>query len=335
MKAFSILFALSFFLLSFRFPEDHSFHKEYPLEWVYFVGQLESTTGRKFGYELSFFRVEVNGVQAYPVHFAISDLEKDKFFFTDTIQRNLGDVAGHSNKKIWSLDYELRIESPTKFVLVAKPRTGNIQLDLQVSGDLTKILLHGENGISIKSRKNPKIFSHYYSFPRLNTTGSITINQESFQITKGQSWMDHEWTGNKDRIDLASSENSWDWACIQFEDGTDAVVFNFREKRNSPPETFFTIRHPGQKEKWIDSASFQPTGKTWKSQKTNKIYQISWELKNSEYRISLEPLMQNQEVNAQKSTLNSYWEGAMTAKGFWNGKTTLGKSYLELKGGVQ
>ena len=49
--------------------------------------------------------------------------------------------------------------------------------------------------------------------------------------------------------------------------------------------------------------------------------------KEQEYR--LEPLMDDQELDARASTGTIYWEGAVTA---FREKTAVGKGYLELTG---
>ena len=40
----------------FVFPADHGSHPEFRTEWWYFTGNLETTSGRHFGFELTFFR---------------------------------------------------------------------------------------------------------------------------------------------------------------------------------------------------------------------------------------------------------------------------------------
>ena len=40
----------------FVFPADHGSHPEYRTEWWYFTGNLATTSGRHFGFELTFFR---------------------------------------------------------------------------------------------------------------------------------------------------------------------------------------------------------------------------------------------------------------------------------------
>lgn len=57
--------------------------------------------------------------------------------------------------------------------------------------------------------------------------------------------MDHEWSSPFDsnlKTALSDPSNSWDWVCIQLEDGSDIMVFNFRKTIHSNSESFGTIR---------------------------------------------------------------------------------------------
>ena len=44
----------------FAFPRDHASHPEFKLEWWYYTGNLETSAGRRFGYQVTFFRVGVD-----------------------------------------------------------------------------------------------------------------------------------------------------------------------------------------------------------------------------------------------------------------------------------
>ena len=50
---------------SLSFPRDHAAHPDYRIEWWYYTGNLYTREGRRFGYQLTFFRV---GVDAAPVN---------------------------------------------------------------------------------------------------------------------------------------------------------------------------------------------------------------------------------------------------------------------------
>ena len=49
---------------AFVFPEDHRAHPNYKTEWWYYNGQLADAEGRRYGYQLTFFRV---GIRPGPV----------------------------------------------------------------------------------------------------------------------------------------------------------------------------------------------------------------------------------------------------------------------------
>jgi predicted secreted hydrolase len=42
---------------AFEFPRDHGPHPEFRTEWWYFTGNLQTGNGRRFGYQLTFFRI--------------------------------------------------------------------------------------------------------------------------------------------------------------------------------------------------------------------------------------------------------------------------------------
>ena len=65
-----ILLAYSFSLfsqlLAIEFPKEHTFHKDFALEWCYFIGNLNTKDGKELGYELSFFKAKLNGKEEIP-----------------------------------------------------------------------------------------------------------------------------------------------------------------------------------------------------------------------------------------------------------------------------
>src|SRR6266567_6221427 len=77
----------------YEFPRDYFNHPDYQTEWWYYTGNLQSTDGRKFGFELTFFREGVTRDPAkastwdvrdlYVAHFAVSDLDAKKFLHTE------------------------------------------------------------------------------------------------------------------------------------------------------------------------------------------------------------------------------------------------------------
>mgnify|MGYP000084112271 CR=1 FL=1 len=40
----------------FEFPRDHGSHEEFRTEWWYVTGHLDAKNGRRFGFQVTFFR---------------------------------------------------------------------------------------------------------------------------------------------------------------------------------------------------------------------------------------------------------------------------------------
>lgn len=327
---------------SIEFPKDHSFHKDFQVEWCYFVGNLTSKTGVELGYELSFFHANIRGKrELFPVHFAIANISKKKHFTAQTLERNLGNVAVYNDSLIRSGDYKIEILGDSKFKIFAKPRNESISLELSLSVDKKEILLHGDKGYSIKSNSNQNLYSYYYSIPRLKTEGNLTINLEKFEIETGTSWMDHEWSApiSKDnsihKTTIVSEENSWDWLCLNLSDGSDLMLFNFRKNKSAAPETFGTLRLPTGEIKTFapnDKILLSAKGNIWKSSETNKHYPMQWEILSEDIQLTVNARFSEQEFIGFKTTGNSYWEGAIQATGSLKNSKVTGKGYLELKG---
>ena len=92
------------------FPEDHGPHPEYKSEWWYWIGHLESAEGRRFGYQLTFFRSALKPPvaatpseppvsdwrtdQLYMAHFALTDIDGEDFHSFERFSRGAAGLAG-------------------------------------------------------------------------------------------------------------------------------------------------------------------------------------------------------------------------------------------------
>src|SRR6516225_7524389 len=51
------------------FPADHAAHPDYRTEWWYYTGHLRMSTGKRYGYELTFFikdnEIDVSAINPY------------------------------------------------------------------------------------------------------------------------------------------------------------------------------------------------------------------------------------------------------------------------------
>ena len=89
------------------------------------------------------------------------------------------------------------------------------------------LVVHGTDGISRKGSATGQA-SHYYSFTRLATTGTVTIGNEPFDVT-GTSWMDHEFGS----ADLDKDLVGWDWFSLQLEDRRELMLYRLRRADGS------------------------------------------------------------------------------------------------------
>ena len=83
----------------YSFPKDHGSHEAYRTEWWYYTGHLQTTEGRAFGYQLTFFRSAMDHPSLtlnpsrwairhlYLAHFAVTDEKEKRFFYTEKVNR--------------------------------------------------------------------------------------------------------------------------------------------------------------------------------------------------------------------------------------------------------
>ena len=98
----------------YQFPRDHFNHPSYQTEWWYYTGNLHSADGHKFGFELTFFRTGIHlpkqvaeqstavwrPDQIYLAHLALSDIDGQRFYHTERLQRAGLPVPMHSTCKL-------------------------------------------------------------------------------------------------------------------------------------------------------------------------------------------------------------------------------------------
>ncbi|MDJ0625882.1 MAG: lipocalin-like domain-containing protein [Candidatus Caenarcaniphilales bacterium] len=316
----------------YQFPKDHSSHSQFSTEWWYYTGNLFSPrTKSEYGYQLTFFRIglEPNGNSIYAAHFAVSDIEKKKFYHFEKINRSILSKAGIEQTFIWNGNWSTNIfPNIEKHILKAEQDGISINLTLQ---PLTNPIIHGIQGEGISRKGSCKsCASHYYSFPLIETSGKININGKELNVV-GKSWMDHEFGSSQ----LEKEQVGWDWFSIQFSDESSLMIYQIREKngKTSKFSSASYISNNGEVTHLKKSELYLKGKKKWKSPKTNIEYPLEWEITIPKLNLGLKviPKMFNQELTTQKSTAVNYWEGAIKVIDRVSGKK-IGSGYLELTG---
>ena len=338
---------------TYQFPRDHNSHPAYATEWWYYTGHLQSKDGRKFGYQLTWFRTALAPTidrkskwaarDLMFAHFALTDEKGQTFYFTDRIGRaNLGMNGADTDSKtprIWCGDWALRFGGKTGETQQIRARG---QSDARATNgqdfalDLKQIALksatiHGENGVSQKSAGKGRA-SHYYSFTRLQTSGTIVVGNERLSVT-GQSWFDHEYGSNQ----MDASQVGWDWFSLQLSDGRELMVYRLRLKNGkTEPLSSGTLVEKNGKPRHLKLADFRLTPlSNWKSAATGATYPAKWriDLPREKMSLTVTPTVANQELRPSRTGANlAYWEGSVTASGTLKGRAIGGAGYLEMTG---
>jgi predicted secreted hydrolase len=201
-------------------------------------------------------------------------------------------------------------------------------LALQLS-PLKPPVVQGQNGISQKA-EGAGHASHYFSVPRLSTTGSIALNGKTYQV-EGTSWIDHEFfTGS-----MAANEAGWDWLSVQLADGAELMLYRMRHKDGSiDPYSSGSYVDASGKSQHLSAGDFAmtPAAESWTSPATKATYPVRWHVSiphlNMEFDVTT-PL-KSQELASKFGT--SYWEGAIDVVGNNDQSPLRGVGYLEMTG---
>jgi predicted secreted hydrolase len=330
----------------FVFPRDHASHPQYRTEWWYFTGHLWSRSGRRFGYELTFFRLGLRpgdpppttgqsrwrGNELYPAHFAITDVAGQRFFHTERIAREaLGEGFASSTQLVvrsgaWTLVGTPQRDSRRERMLLHAVSGANA-LDL-VQIPQKPPAIHGSGGISRKAACL-SCASHYYSYTRLHTSGTLTYDGVTFAVD-GLSWMDHEFGSSE----LAPDQVGWDWFSLQLADGREIMLYRLRQADGgiTPQSSGSLIDRNGTVHP-LSLADFAiESHAVWMSPHTGAHYPSLWRVRIPAYRLDLvlTPTVADQELADASST--SYWEGAVNVTAATSSHQTLGVGYVELTG---
>ena len=322
----------------YGFPRDHHAHREFKTEWWYFTGNLFDGGGRRFGYELTFFR---HGIQPAAerdpkasrfivddlkfAHFAITDVSGRKFQFDQKTSRGAFGEAGFDdgNRIAWIEKWNLS-ETEDGFDVGATADFGAVRLHLHAP---KPPIIHGENGVSVKAEGGASA-SHYYSIPRLETSGEIMANGATHSV-RGETWFDHEWSSSQ----LGKSEVGWDWLCLQWNDGSALMLYRMRLADGGvEPSSSGTWVAPDGTATPLRASDFQMTPTAfWKSSATGARYPTGWRivLPGQRAEFTIKAALEDQELKLGAIT---YWEGAIDANGTRDGKPIEGRGYLELTG---
>jgi len=320
------------------FPADHGPHNDFQTEWWYYTGNVQTSDGRHFGYQLTFFRRALvppaerqprssdwTTDQVYMAHFALTDVAGKHFQSFERFERGAAGLAGAqaSPFDVWLDDWSVEQVEPNVYRLRASQ--GDLALDLQLQ-DRKGPVLQGDQGYSQKG-PDPGNASYYYSLTRLDTSGTVRVSDAAYQVN-GSSWMDHEWSTSY----LTGNQVGWDWFALQLGDGYELMMFQIRRADGSvDPFASGTLVAPDGTTRRLSRDDFQiAVGATWRSPRSGAMYPDAWTIKvpSADLSLDIKPYLADQELNLSFT----YWEGAVQISGEHAGLAVSGSGYVEMTG---
>ena len=324
------------------FPRDHAAHPDHRIEWWYYTGNLRTPDGRRFGYQLTFFRFGVDREplnpsrwavrDLYMAHFAVTDIERGAHHVAERLNRAGIGWAGASTETlhVWNDGWVATLDDGDRRThrLAASSDDGGLVIDLRLDPSASPVL-HGVNGFSQKGAEVGNA-SHYYSLTRLRTTGRLVVGGETFDV-EGLSWMDHEFGTSF----LEPAQAGWDWFSIQLDDGTDLMVYVMRriDGARDSRSSGTLVSQNGVSHLRVDDYRLTP-GRRWTSPASGAVYPVTWRIESPPHGLDLEvtAAVDAQELETGQSTGVTYWEGAIDVRGTRDGAPVAGSGYLEMTG---
>lgn len=306
------------------FPRDDAPHDNLT-EWWYYTGHLSTTDGKRYGFEFVIFQ-SVRGLNpvAYAAHLAITDHQARRFSFDHRTQ--VGSQIGKTDGVNLNVDgWTMRGASGSDRLQAEMP---GYAIDLQLTAQKPAALHNKIGYISF----GPAGDSYYYSRTRLAVSGTLRVGDAASPVT-GTAWMDHQWG------DFISAGGGWDWFAVQLDDGSEVTLSRVRDDAGQPVLAYGMEVAPDGTTRHLEATDFQmeATGR-WQSPRTGAVYPSGWQVQvrpagqGDPLRLTLEPVLLDQELDTRTTTGVVYWEGEVAVRGNRAGHPVSGDGYVELTG---
>jgi predicted secreted hydrolase len=324
----------------FVFPRDDGSHPDFRIEWWYVTGHLFAGSGRRFGFQATFFRqaaapgaggsgAPFGDGQVFLAHMALLDVASGRFISQERLNREGWDAgAARDTLDVRNGNWSLRLADPTRPRLAL---IGGVRAEAAFALSLVPLkplVIFGENGVSRKGAA-ASAASYYLTFSRLRAEGELGLGDQTMQVT-GEAWMDHEISSSQ----LGGGEVGWDWVGLQLRDGREIMLYRLRRADGT--------MDPASALTWVDAA-----GRTrrepfmwevldrWQSPASGADYPARVRLTTTDpatqaaVSLTIEPLARDQELAGSLGGI-PYWEGACRIRAADGGE--IGSGYLELTG---
>lgn len=320
-----------------EFPRDAGAHPGHRIEWWYVTGRVRERGAAPdapgLGFQVTFFRVRNPQAESNPsrfaprqvlfAHAALADPGLGRLLHDERAGRALEGLveAATDDTRVRIDDWHLARRAGGAYGTRIVARDFTLELTLSPT---QPVMLQGDAGFS---RKGPSAAhaSYYYSEPQLRVSGSVSAKGRAREV-EGVAWLDHEWSSEP----IAAEASGWDWMGVNLDDGGAVMAFRIRDKAGATLWSSGTLRDAGGATRALASEDvhFTPL-RHWRSPRTGTRYPVAMEVKVGGRTWRIEPLMDDQELDARATTGTLYWEGAVSAR---SSDGAAGRGYLELTG---
>ena len=319
-------------------PRDHGVHPAFRTEWWYFTGWFQCPELKEpVGVQITFFRSAPNVNVQNPSTFAPNQLlfahaavampGQSKLLHDQIIRRagSGGSEFQTSHSQVLNIQmpgWNLKTEKGEQWQCTIQ--TPQLAIDLRMNQTQAP-WMQGRGGHSQKGPK-PEQSSYYITLPHMQSAGSLRVAGKNLPV-QGSFWMDHEWSSTV----LAPNAQGWDWVGLHGNNGEALMAFQIRDQNNAngPLWTHAALRQANGSVRTFQQVKFN-TLRQWKSTRTGVEYPVKQQLLLDDRIFNLEPLFDDQELDARASTGTLYWEGAVHVK--TQDGSPWGRGYLEMTG---
>lgn len=330
----------------FHFPKDHAAHPGFRNEWWYFTGNVADRHGRRYGYQVTFFRTAISpkipsGQSRWAVrdlwmaHAAVTDIDGRKHYAAQRFSRANPGLAGAAINplRVWLDDWQLAAGTDSQsqdsqnndFPWQLNIRAGDFSLQLSLIA-VKELVLHGDRGLSQKSATAGNA-SYYYSYSRLDTAGQLCLG-DSCRAVQGLSWFDREWSTSS----LDTEQSGWDWFSLQFDSGEELMYYQLLDPvgRADSNSGGSWIEKQGQRRAVARSQIKLQVLAQWQSP-AGQLYPVRWRM---DYLPDGKSWIIQAVVQDQLMDLAiTYWEGAVEVVDA-HSMQLVGRGYLEMTRGL-
>lgn len=326
---------------TFEFPADHGAHPAYRSEWWYLTAVLNGPDGADYGMQFTLFRQALrpeptgagpwHTAQAYLAHLAVTDVAGGEHLHAQRFARGHPALAGVEAAPFaaWLEDWRLgeTASSPWTLDLAAQDTELGVNLTMRQT---QAFVLQGDAGLS---HKGPGQASYYYSLPRLEMSGTVSIRGREVPVT-GLGWLDREWSTSV----LGDNLSGWNWFALQLDDGSSVMAFSLTRK-DGTRDPFDHGLFIGPEGRWqqtlnADDYRLEPV-RFWQADDGSR-WPVSWQLTFATAPTGRDDLAgQTWHIEALlddqlMSVGLVYWEGIVGVRDAAG--APLGRGYMELTG---